>query len=91
MNGDKKDRRVAVSIGAEVGNVSAMQVEEVILIKSKCSSGSIQTKCGQRLKPGLIIKCDRARSPKWLWEFLPLRRRRRVEVVGRIVQMPKAA
>lgn len=30
MNGDKKDRRVAVSIGAEVGNVSAMQVEDVI-------------------------------------------------------------
>ena len=30
MNGDKKDRRVAVSIGPEVGNVSAMQVEDVI-------------------------------------------------------------
>jgi adenine-specific DNA-methyltransferase len=30
VNGDKKDRRVAVSIGPEVGNVSAMQVEDVI-------------------------------------------------------------
>jgi adenine-specific DNA-methyltransferase len=30
MNGDKKERRVAVSIGPEVGNVSAMQVEDVI-------------------------------------------------------------
>ena len=30
MNGDKKDRRVAVSIGPEVGNVSAMQIEDVI-------------------------------------------------------------
>ena len=30
MNGDKKDRRVAVSIGPEIGNVSAMQVEDVI-------------------------------------------------------------
>lgn len=30
MNGDKKERRVAVSVGPEVGNVSAMQVEEVI-------------------------------------------------------------
>jgi adenine-specific DNA-methyltransferase len=30
MNGDKKDRRVAISIGPEVGNVSAMQVEDVI-------------------------------------------------------------
>src|SRR5439155_25740843 len=30
MNGDKQERRVAVSIGPEVGNVSAMQVEEVI-------------------------------------------------------------
>jgi len=30
MNGDKRDRRVAVSIGPEVGNVSAMQVEDVI-------------------------------------------------------------
>lgn len=30
MNGDKKDRRVAVSIGPEVGNISAMQVEDVI-------------------------------------------------------------
>jgi adenine-specific DNA-methyltransferase len=29
-NGDKRDRRVAVSIGPEVGNVSAMQVEDVI-------------------------------------------------------------
>ncbi|AWO87812.1 MULTISPECIES: site-specific DNA-methyltransferase [Bradyrhizobium] len=30
MNGDKKDRRVAVSIGPEIGNISAMQVENVI-------------------------------------------------------------
>ena len=30
MNGDKKDRRVAVSIGPEVGNLSSMQVEDVI-------------------------------------------------------------
>lgn len=30
MNGDKKERSVAVSVGPEVGNVSAMQVEEVI-------------------------------------------------------------
>jgi adenine-specific DNA-methyltransferase len=30
MNGDKKERRVAVSVGPEVGNVSAMQVEDVI-------------------------------------------------------------
>src|SRR5260221_4442476 len=30
MNGDKKERRVAVSVGPEIGNVSAMQVEEVI-------------------------------------------------------------
>ena len=30
VNGDKKDRRVAISIGPEVGNVSAMQVEDVI-------------------------------------------------------------
>src|SRR5206468_11532839 len=30
LNGDKKERRVAVSIGPEVGNVSAMQVEDVI-------------------------------------------------------------
>jgi adenine-specific DNA-methyltransferase len=30
MNGDKKERRVAVSIGPEVGNVTAMQVEDVI-------------------------------------------------------------
>ena len=30
MNGDQKERRVAVSIGPEVGNVSAMQVEDVI-------------------------------------------------------------
>ena len=30
MNGDKKDRRVAISIGPEVGNVSAMQVEDAI-------------------------------------------------------------
>lgn len=30
VNGDKKDRRVAVSIGPEVGNISAMQVEDVI-------------------------------------------------------------
>lgn len=30
VNGDKKERRVAVSVGPEVGNVSAMQVEEVI-------------------------------------------------------------
>jgi adenine-specific DNA-methyltransferase len=30
MNGEKKERRVAVSVGPEVGNVSAMQVEEVI-------------------------------------------------------------
>jgi len=29
-NGDGKDRRVAVSVGPEVGNISAMQVEEVI-------------------------------------------------------------
>jgi adenine-specific DNA-methyltransferase len=30
MNGDKKDRRVAVSVGPSVGNVSSMQVEDVI-------------------------------------------------------------
>ena len=30
MNGDRKERRVAVSIGPEVGNVSAYQVEETI-------------------------------------------------------------
>lgn len=30
MNGDKKERRVAVSVGPEIGNLSAMQVEEVI-------------------------------------------------------------
>lgn len=30
MNGDKKERRVAVSVGPEVGNVAAMQVEDVI-------------------------------------------------------------
>ena len=30
MNGDKKERRVAVSIGPAVGNVSAMQVEETL-------------------------------------------------------------
>ena len=30
VNGDKKERRVAVSIGPEVGNVSSMQVEDVI-------------------------------------------------------------
>lgn len=30
MNGDKKERRVAVSIGPEVGNLSAMQVEETL-------------------------------------------------------------
>lgn len=30
LNGDKNERRVAVSVGPEVGNVSAMQVEDVI-------------------------------------------------------------
>jgi len=30
MNGDKKERRVAVSIGPVIGNVSSMQVEDVI-------------------------------------------------------------
>ena len=30
MNGDKEERRVAVSVGPEVGNVTAMQVEDVI-------------------------------------------------------------
>jgi adenine-specific DNA-methyltransferase len=30
MNGDKKERRVAVSIGPEIGNLSAMQVEETL-------------------------------------------------------------
>ncbi|MBL8374910.1 site-specific DNA-methyltransferase [Accumulibacter sp.] len=30
MNGDQKERRVAVSVGPEIGNVSAMQVEDVI-------------------------------------------------------------
>lgn len=30
MNGDQKERRVAVSVGPAVGNVSSMQVEEVI-------------------------------------------------------------
>jgi adenine-specific DNA-methyltransferase len=30
MNGDKKERRVAVSVGPAVGNVSSMQVEDVI-------------------------------------------------------------
>lgn len=30
VNGDKKDRRVAVSIGPEVGNISSIQVEDVI-------------------------------------------------------------
>jgi adenine-specific DNA-methyltransferase len=30
VNGDSKERRVAVSVGPEVGNVTAMQVEDVI-------------------------------------------------------------
>jgi adenine-specific DNA-methyltransferase len=30
VNGDKRDRRVAVSIGPEVGNITTMQVEDVI-------------------------------------------------------------
>ncbi|HMM57903.1 MAG TPA: site-specific DNA-methyltransferase [Rudaea sp.] len=30
VNGDKRDRRVAVSVGPEVGNISARQVEEVV-------------------------------------------------------------
>jgi adenine-specific DNA-methyltransferase len=30
INGEKRERRVAVSVGPEVGNVTAMQVEEVI-------------------------------------------------------------
>jgi len=30
INGDKNERRVTVSVGPEVGNVTAMQVEEVI-------------------------------------------------------------
>jgi adenine-specific DNA-methyltransferase len=30
MNGDRLERRVAVSVGPEIGNVSAMQVEDVI-------------------------------------------------------------
>ena len=30
VNSDQRDRRVAVSIGPEVGNVTAMQVEDVI-------------------------------------------------------------
>jgi adenine-specific DNA-methyltransferase len=30
VNGDKKERRVAVSVGPSVGNVSSMQVEDVI-------------------------------------------------------------
>jgi adenine-specific DNA-methyltransferase len=30
MNGDKKERRVAVTIGPEVGNLTSMQVEDVI-------------------------------------------------------------
>jgi adenine-specific DNA-methyltransferase len=30
MNGDQKERRVAVSVGPAVGNISSMQVEEVI-------------------------------------------------------------
>jgi adenine-specific DNA-methyltransferase len=30
INGEQKDRRVAVSVGPEAGNVTAMQVEEVI-------------------------------------------------------------
>ncbi len=30
MNGDKKERRVAVSVGPEIGNITSMQVEEVI-------------------------------------------------------------
>lgn len=30
MNGDRKERRVAVSVGPEIGNVSSMQVEDVI-------------------------------------------------------------
>jgi adenine-specific DNA-methyltransferase len=30
MNGDNKERRVAVSVGPEIGNVTAMQVEDVI-------------------------------------------------------------
>ncbi len=30
LNGDKKERRVAVSIGPEIGNISAMQVEETL-------------------------------------------------------------
>lgn len=30
MNGDKKERRVAVSVGPEIGNVTAYQVEEAV-------------------------------------------------------------
>ena len=30
MNGDKKERHVAVSVGPEIGNVSSLQVEDVI-------------------------------------------------------------
>lgn len=30
VNGDKKERRVAISVGPEIGNISAMQVEDVI-------------------------------------------------------------
>jgi adenine-specific DNA-methyltransferase len=30
MNGDQRERRVAVSVGPEIGNVTAMQVEDVI-------------------------------------------------------------
>src|SRR6202790_992103 len=30
INGDKRERRVAISVGPEIGNVSAMQVEDVI-------------------------------------------------------------
>jgi adenine-specific DNA-methyltransferase len=30
MNGDKKERKVAASVGPEIGNISSMQVEEVI-------------------------------------------------------------
>jgi adenine-specific DNA-methyltransferase len=35
MNGDKRERRVAVSIGPEVGNVTAFQVEEAIRMSNR--------------------------------------------------------
>jgi adenine-specific DNA-methyltransferase len=35
INGDKKERRVAVSVGPEVGNLSAWQVEQVVRVANR--------------------------------------------------------